>query len=76
MADLSIVSKQIDFHYTFPMQTKEDIYKLKVPLEIPFTDSTAELVQRLVTSLKLPAYAEEGRCSINSYFTNCQTLQS
>lgn len=68
--ETSVVSKQMDFLFTFPLQTREDTsYKLKVPMEIPFTDSIAELVQRLVSSLKLPAYIEEGR--LFSIHHNC-----
>uniref|UniRef100_A0A1B6G7P0 Uncharacterized protein n=1 Tax=Cuerna arida TaxID=1464854 RepID=A0A1B6G7P0_9HEMI len=51
--------KQLEFNFAFPMRTREDLYQLKVPVEIPFTESIPELVQRLVSSLKLPPYIEE-----------------
>lgn len=55
------LTKNIDFNFSFPMQTKENLHHLKVPLVIPLNDSVSELVQRLVTSLKLPPYVEEGK---------------
>lgn len=55
------LSKNIDFQFSFPMRTKENQHHLKVPIVIPLSDSVPELVQRLVTSLKLPPYIEEGK---------------
>lgn len=55
------LSKNIDFQFSFPMRTKENQYHLKVPIVIPLSDSVPELVQRLVTSLKIPPYVEEGK---------------
>lgn len=55
------LSKNMDFHFSFPMRTKENQHHLKVPIVIPLNDSVPELVQRLVTSLKLPPYVEEGK---------------
>lgn len=52
--------KNIDFQFSFPMRTKENQHHLKVPIVIPLNDSVPELVQRLVSSLKLPPYIEEG----------------
>lgn len=58
--EICTFSKQVNFHFSFPMRTRADLYHLNVPLEIPFTDSISELVQRLAISLKLPPYVEEG----------------
>jgi hypothetical protein len=52
--------KNVEFTFTFPMRTRDNLYRLKVPLEIPYSDEITELVQRLVTSFKLPAYIEDG----------------
>lgn len=59
MSSISVL-KEIDFNFSFPMRTREDLYHLKVPIKLPFTESIPEFVQRLAISLKIPPYVEEG----------------
>ncbi|CAK1594271.1 unnamed protein product [Parnassius mnemosyne] len=48
------------FKYSFPTCTNEDIlFKLEVPVEIPYDGSTRELVQRVINMFHIPVYLEE-----------------
>ncbi|XP_054271407.1 protein C12orf4 homolog [Macrosteles quadrilineatus] len=67
--------KKVEYVFTFPMRTKENMYRLNVPLEIPYTDSISELVQRLVTSFKLPAYVEDELEKSLKLFVEKETIE-
>ncbi|CAG4945248.1 unnamed protein product [Parnassius apollo] len=48
------------FKYFYPTCTNEDIlFKLEVPVEIPYDGSTRELVQRVINMFHIPVYLEE-----------------
>lgn len=49
------------FKYSFPTCTNEDVlFKLDVPVEIPHSGSTRELVQRVIKMFHIPVYLEDG----------------
>ncbi|XP_041973754.1 protein C12orf4 homolog [Aricia agestis] len=48
------------FKFSFPTCTNEGIlYKLEVPVEIPYDGSTRELVQRVLKMFHIPVYLED-----------------
>ncbi|CAH0401515.1 unnamed protein product [Chilo suppressalis] len=48
------------FRFSFPTCTHEDVYfKLEVPLEIPYSGSPRELVQRVLNMFPIPVYLED-----------------
>ncbi|KAG6444247.1 hypothetical protein O3G_MSEX003306 [Manduca sexta] len=48
------------FKYSFPTCTNEDVlFKLEVPVEIPHSGSTRELVQRVIKMFHIPVYLED-----------------
>lgn len=49
------------FKYSFPTCTNEEVFfKLEVPVEIPHSGSTRELVQRVINMFHIPVYLEDG----------------
>jgi hypothetical protein len=56
-------SNCIEFVMKFPTASAMDQnYELKTSLEIPYKDSADELAHRLITSLRLPYYINDGKC--------------
>ncbi|XP_028170012.1 protein C12orf4 homolog [Ostrinia furnacalis] len=48
------------FKFSFPTCTNEDLlFKLEVPVEIPHSGSTRELVQRVMNMFHIPVYLED-----------------
>ncbi|XP_032523488.2 protein C12orf4 homolog [Danaus plexippus] len=48
------------FKFSFPTCTNEDLlFKLEVPVEIPYPGSTRELVQRILKMFHIPVYLED-----------------
>ncbi|XP_063834403.1 protein C12orf4 homolog [Ostrinia nubilalis] len=48
------------FKFSFPTCTNEDLlFKLEVPVEIPHSGSTRELVQRVINMFHIPVYLED-----------------
>ncbi|XP_066995758.1 FERRY endosomal RAB5 effector complex subunit 3 isoform X2 [Anabrus simplex] len=45
--------------FVFPTCTSKDEYCLEVPIHVPFSGSTSELTQRLISTFKLPPYVEK-----------------
>ncbi|XP_013196140.1 protein C12orf4 homolog [Amyelois transitella] len=49
-----------NFKYSFPTCTNEEIlFKLDVPVEIPYSGCTRELVQRVINMFHIPVYLED-----------------
>lgn len=50
------------FKFSFATCTNEDLlFKLEVPVEIPYPGSTRELVQRILKMFHIPVYLEDGK---------------
>ncbi|CAH2097260.1 unnamed protein product [Euphydryas editha] len=48
------------FEFSFPTCTNEELlYKLEVPVQIPYDGSTRELVQRVIKMFHIPVYLED-----------------
>ncbi|GBP28789.1 Protein C12orf4 homolog [Eumeta japonica] len=48
------------FQFSFPTCTNEELrYDLEVPIKIPYSGSTKELVQRILNMFHIPVYLEE-----------------
>lgn len=51
----------VEFVMKFPAASAiEQNYELKTSVEIPYKDSADELAHRLITSLRLPYYINDG----------------
>ncbi|XP_053619712.1 protein C12orf4 homolog isoform X2 [Plodia interpunctella] len=49
-----------NFKYSFPTCSNEDIlFKLEIPVEIPYAGCTRELVQRVINMFHIPVYLED-----------------
>lgn len=56
----------IEFVMKFPASSAIDQnYELKTSLEIPYKDSADELAHRLITSLRLPFYINDGKLQLH-----------
>lgn len=49
------------FKFSFPTCTNEEVlFKLEVPVKIPYDGSTREFVQRVINMFHIPVYLEDG----------------
>lgn len=54
------------FKFSYPTCTNEEVlFKLEVPVDIPYEGSSRELVQRVIKMFHIPVYLEDGKDPIN-----------
>ncbi|KAK7873103.1 hypothetical protein R5R35_006334 [Gryllus longicercus] len=63
------------FIFKFPTCTTKEEYNLEVPILIPFSGSTQELTQRLLSSFKLPCYIEKDLDQALKLFVDEETIK-
>ncbi|CAG4970583.1 unnamed protein product [Colias eurytheme] len=60
MATETVLNVTKTFKFSFPTCTNEEIlFKLEVPVEIPYEGSSRELVQRVIKMFHIPVYLED-----------------